>query len=191
MRVMSAALIGFSCLFVVVTGHATGAVAQTNSCLPPPNLIFSEVAQVLGTNSLLWSDLQQVEATDAAEGTTGSGQVIQDMLATIDRDGYQWDCASDQLLVDAATPTAIGGSAHPESGADPSTAPGSGATATTPTAPPASDNNNTGVTAPLGLASGPTGSGSNSHVPIYLLGVLVVLTGALIVYAVRRSMSRR
>jgi hypothetical protein len=84
-------------LVATVGMGTTSASAQTNDCLPPPTLIYGEIAQVAGTNSQVWTDVQQVEATDEAAGTSGSGQVIVDMLAVITRDGYQWDCATDQL----------------------------------------------------------------------------------------------
>ena len=186
--VVSGALVG-----AVLTGVGMAtALAQTTSCLPAPNLLFSEVAQVAGINSQVWADLQEVEKADEASGTAGSGQVIQDMLAVLTRDGYQWDCTSNVLLV--------GPSGTPSSGV-PADQGQTGASGNTANAPLTEANRGSGTSATpadvggsgTNVASPATssGGGSGGEVSVLVLGGLALVSAAVVVVVVRRQMARR
>lgn len=194
-------------LLVTVGPGTAGAGAQTDSCLPPPTLLYSEIAQVAGTNSQLWTDVQQVEQTDEAAGTSGSGQVIQDMLTVINRDGYQWDCPTDQLEatnegsiplspgiptipdVSATTTPPSTNTSNPSAGVP-------GLTTTTGITGSAGITNTFGasaqVTSPLALAATPTTSSDGSgDLSTVALGLLALASASLLILVVRWQLRRR
>lgn len=178
---------------LVTAGFAAAGVviasAQTNACLPAPALLLSEVAQVAGVNSQLWADLQSVEQADDTSGTAGTSQVVPDMLTVVTRDGYQWDCSSNLLVV--ASPTiALESTTTTTSGAADSTD-STGVASNTPKVPL------TG--APADLASGGTfalaatnsGAGSADQLPVLLLGALALASAGMVVVVIRRYVTRR
>ena len=176
--------------------------AGADPCLPPPQVLLSEVARVAGTASKLWGDIQAVEQADAAAGTSGPGQVLQDMLGAATKDGYQWDCGSSQLTAPAGAPprtdlppdttppaTASGSPATSggtkAAGGGNIVAGGDGSTGTTVAGPPTPSSQQPSIlAAPAAIKA--NGRGTTT----YLLIALAVASGLLIVLVVRRQMAR-
>lgn len=163
-------------------GVVGAGAANADTCLASPILLLSQVAQVAGINSALWADIQQVEQAAATQASSDSGQVLQEMLNVVTRDGYQWDCASSQL-------TAVPGAAHPPNPTtttppptDPPTT--SAAVASEPTVPPTT--NAIAALSPVGAST----RSNSGKLPVILLLLLLLGSAGLLVVVFRRQMFR-
>ncbi|HSS10652.1 MAG TPA: hypothetical protein VLL25_12255 [Acidimicrobiales bacterium] len=191
-----AILLAPSVAIVLISGPAG---AQT-ACLPPPNLLLTQAARVAGTSSTMWADIQAVGQRDAALATATGGQAVQDLLAAINHDGYQWDCATSQLV---ATP----GAPHPTSPAGATGQPAATVPGSNPAAarPPGGSSARTSASVDSTSASAPPSSGApaasqaaapasntssnngvTSDIPTILIVGGLILSAAAVVLAVRR-----
>jgi hypothetical protein len=195
----------------VVVMTAMPEAAQTG-CLPPPNLLLTQTARVAGISSPVWADIQAVGQRDAALPTAAGGQVIQDLLAAINHDGYQWDCATSQLVSTpgAAHPSSAGNPgnsgnprngnpgkqaappASPASAASPNTAAGSAGTTTGGAesavgSAPASSTAAAGTQTAAAANTSNSSNGVTSPIPTILIVVGLLVSAAAVVLAVRRA----
>jgi hypothetical protein len=150
---------------VISAAASVGALATTagaaQPCLPPPNLVLVQVAQVAGPDSPLFADVQAVEQAAATQGDRSGSQVIQDILVVVNRSGYQWDCNTSRLT---------------------STRPGTSAGSTLTTQASSSDTR-TSVQVQAAPAAGTT---SPSRLPIFIILAGLAVCSAGLVIAVRR-----
>jgi cobalamin biosynthesis Mg chelatase CobN len=158
-------------------------------------VLFTEVARVAGTTSQLWADIQRVEQQDGALGTTGSGQVMQDILTVVAHDSYQWDCNGNKLTwagpAGSSPPPSVPVTAPQTS---PATTPGvatpdAASTSTTPPDAGATTNDTSSSAVAVGQTGSANGS-SGTKVPMAPLVGLLVLSVALLVFVVYRLMTR-
>ncbi len=92
--------------FSLGAAPAARAADPVAGCVPSRARLSDEVARTAGPDSALAADLHRVEQADVARGV-GEPQVVRDLLAALDRHGYQWDCTTDQLTGDGSAPAEV------------------------------------------------------------------------------------
>jgi hypothetical protein len=159
------------------------------SCLPPPNLLVTQVGRTAGAGSTLWADLQAAAQRDTLLPTATGGQVVRDELAAINRDGYQWDCVTSRLVATSSATSPSTSATGVGRGPLARRAGQSAPTAPSPPAGPASR------AAPSGKRSGSAlnsasnsgnGNGVGSSIPTILIVVGLIASAGAVVFAVRR-----